>query len=218
MALRVGTVAKYAGALVICLLMASTARAVSILDFDSPGGGTISYVGGANPLVGTGISVDLVSELPGGPFLVPCTGCLLNFTTGNLVAGNASQYTFDSGGSITITGLVAGMSGGSVTLLSGSFNGLTIMNAFGIVGDSLFSDVKAPALLALFGLPNVPYSGNINMLFTATLTDPPSAFSTVPDGGDVVNTPTPEPGTLLLLSSGLGGFGYLVRRRRRVAG
>jgi hypothetical protein len=214
---RVGTFAKYTGALVGCLLIASTAHAVSMLDFDSPGGGTISYAGGVSPLVGTNISVDLVSAIPGGPFGVACSNCFLNFQTGNLVAGDASQYTFASGGSITITGLVAGMSGGSVTLLSGSFDGVTTVNGFGIAGDS-FSDFKNPALLALFGLPAGPYAGNLNLMFTAILTSSPTVFASVPDGGDVVNNSTvPEPGTLLLLSSGLGGLRYLVRRRR-VAG
>jgi hypothetical protein len=55
---------------------------------------------------------------------------------------------------------------------------------------------------------------------------PPSA-SDVPDGGDpdgniddLVNQPnsTPEPATLLLVASGLGGVGALVRRRRKAAG
>ena len=214
---RVGTVAKYTGALVGCLLLASTARAVSMLDFDSPGGGSISYAGGSSPLVGTDIPVDMVSQIPGGPFGVACSNCFLNFQTGNLVTGDASQYTFASGGSITLTGLVAGMSGGAVTLFSGSFDGLTTMNAQGINGDS-FSDFKDPVLLALFGLPGGPYAGNLNMMFTATLTSSPTAFTSMPDGGDVVNNPTvPEPGTLLLLSSGLGSLRYLVRRRR-VAG
>src|SRR5438045_658734 len=45
---------------------------------------------------------------------------------------------------------------------------------------------------------------------------PPVTFtSTSVVGGDILNSPTAEPGTIMLLGSGLIGFGYLARRRQR---
>src|SRR5262249_57435774 len=64
-------------------MLGATAHADSILDFGivTPTTGSISYAGGAAPLVGLGIDVDLVTGLPSGTSAA-CVGCVLNFITG----------------------------------------------------------------------------------------------------------------------------------------
>jgi len=114
------------------LVGTGTARAAAVLDFQlgGTGGGTISYAGGAAPLVGANIPVGIVSAT-GTPLndgvSLNITGlcggrACLNFTTGNLVSTAGSQLTFGSGTAFTITGAIpaqgtfAGLA--STTLLS----------------------------------------------------------------------------------------------------
>ncbi|HMF84877.1 MAG TPA: hypothetical protein VK598_00840, partial [Nitrospiraceae bacterium] len=112
------------------------ALADALLDFNvaAPTTGSISYAGGAAPLVGSGISVDTVVGL-GTPLndsvVLNCIGCTLDFTTG------ASTGTWTWGGgagsSITITGTVDldgnGVDAGDVTgtFLTGSFSTATVL-------------------------------------------------------------------------------------------
>jgi len=204
----------------------SQAHAVSMLDFGviAPTTGSISYAGGMNPLVGTNIQVDNIVGLPGGTTLT-CVGCVLNFTTGNLTGTTGTTWDFGGGPatSITVTGTAVDSLNNVIAsgaLLTGGFGMATVTNfanTFKIAGAS-FTDVKDPNLLAFFGLPTgIPYNGNFNISFMGTGTPPGAFASSTVLSGDIVNTPTPEPGTMLLLGSGLAGFGYLARRRRRQA-
>jgi hypothetical protein len=205
------------------LLTSAQAHALQMLDFGviAPSSGSISFAGGVAPLVGSGIDVDNVVGLPGGPTLT-CSGCILNFTTGALTGTTATTWDFGGGvtSSISITGTV--LNGTTVvasgSLLTGTFGMATVTNFGGTfkIANAAFDDVKDPDLLAFFGLPVwIPYNGNFNISFMTTSTSPPGAFtSSIVLSGDIVNTPTPEPGTMMLLGSGLAGFGYLARRRR----
>src|SRR4051794_2429755 len=104
------------------------ARAGSILDFNldavHPAGASISYAGGANPLVGSNLSVDSVVGL-GTPLndlsMLSLTGGRLDFQTGNLTGSDAGHWFFGPGGSITITTTAPIVPGASNTLLSGTF-------------------------------------------------------------------------------------------------
>src|SRR5207253_1620744 len=76
------------------------ALADSILDFTvvATTGDQISYAGGANPLVGSGLKVSQVQgqDTPANDFETrSCIGCVLNFTTGP----NSGGWTWGSGGS-----------------------------------------------------------------------------------------------------------------------
>lgn len=212
---------------------ATPVHANPMLDFNisahSPNVGSIKYttVGGA--LTGIGVKPDNVTglntPLNNGATGV-CVGCTLNFTTGALTSTTGSQWFFGGGGSIVLKGGIDFDGGGlggpndvaaGTTLLNGTFT-IADVEALGPtfkVSIAVFSDVKDPTLLAFYGLPsNIPYDGNFNISFMATGSPPGTFASTQVLSGDVVNSPTPEPGSMILLGSGLAGFAYLARRRK----
>jgi hypothetical protein len=184
--------------------------------------GSISYGGGANPLVGTSIEVDRlvgISTPANAGVPLTCVACVLGFTTGNFVSSSLQTWTFSGGGIITLTGAIPSIGiGTSTTLFTGSFLDSPFVSRLGgdlkLAGGGI-ADTKDQTLTSFFGLPNVPYLGGVNVQFQAPGV-PPSAFSSrVILSGDVANTPIPEPGTLLLIGSGLVGIGVGARRRSR---
>ncbi len=198
------------------------AHAIPILDFFVVGGGTISYGGGTTPLVGTGVqALAVVGTGTPSNAGVPhaCGGCVLDFTTGNFISSGPSSWTFGAGGTITLTGGISGP-GLSIpigtTLFAGSFtsNPVVIQGPLGLRAlVAGFSDTKNQTLTDFFGLPNASFGGLVNLSFAAP-GNPASGFtSTAVLSGDVANTPTPEPSTLLLIGSGLVGIGVGARRR-----
>jgi len=203
------------------------AQAAPVLDFGivAPTTGTISYAGGASPLVGSGIEVDNITGI-GTPsnngVTVTCVSCTLNFTTGNLTSSTATTWNFGGGGSITITGGVDLIPGGApeipvgTTLLSGSFDGASVTktnNTFRIAGAS-FVDTKDEDLLDFYGAPNTLWRGGFNISFLANGSPPNSFTSTTVLSGDVANTePIPEPASLVLLGSGLFSLGAYARKK-----
>jgi hypothetical protein len=116
-----------------------------------------------NPLVGSNIRI---SSITAGSSTVTCSGCFLNFTTGNFLSqttvGSNRTWFFDGGpqqlGQFTITGRVgaAGLTT-DTTLLSGYFTAPTL-SLTGIIGTTpryrLFSgslvDVKNTNLVDYF--------------------------------------------------------------------
>ncbi len=196
------------------------AHAIPILDFFVVGGGTISYGGGTTPLVGTGVQAFAVvgTGTPSNAGVPQaCVGCVLDFTTGNFISSGPSSWTFSGGGTIAITGTIPFIGiGTSTTLLTGSFtsNPVVIQGPLGLRAlVAGFSDTKNQTLTDFFGLPNASFGGLVNLSFAAP-GNPASGFtSTAVLSGDVANSPVPEPGTLLLIGSGLVGIGVGARRR-----
>ena len=223
--------------LALSLAFSSQAYAAGMLDFGviAPTTGSISYAGGANPLVGSNIEVDNITGL-GTPLNAgvagqrDCIGCLLNFTTGNLISTTANSWTFGPGGTITIVGGIdlndnMVLDGTDIpagtTLLSGSFIGSVTVTAFpgGFrVAGAGFTDVKDADLAAFYGLPGgdgVSYMGGFNLSFMSGALPPNGFTSSEVFSGDIVNQQVDLPSSLLLLGSGLVGFAYLSARTRR---
>jgi hypothetical protein len=203
------------------------ASAPPVLDFGmvAPTPGTLSYSGGINPLVGTNIEVDEVVGLstPSNDGVIKnCTGCTLNFTTGN--EDGSGTWNFTGGGTITVTGSVDDVTAGP-NLLAGSFTSASIkefdlgLYKFEIAGAG-FTDTKDTDLLDFYGLPSGDYGGGLNLSF---LLDPSITFGSAFSvsglaSGDIVNSPVPIPPAVLLFGAGLVGLVTVARRRNNVDG
>jgi len=206
------------------------ARAGSILDFNldavHPAGASISYAGGATPLVGTDLSVDSVVG-KGTPLnalsILNLTGGRLDFQTGNLTGSDSGHWFFGPGGSISITTTAPIVAGASNTLLSGTFTSAEVdYSNDGIPGYKVviaaFVNSVDDKLAAYYRIPpGLPWAGNLNFSFFAAGI-PPGAFNSFSSdnlgSGDVITSAIPEPGSLLMGSIAVAGLALFRFHRR----
>ncbi|MCP9447989.1 MAG: hypothetical protein NNA22_10530, partial [Nitrospira sp.] len=179
-----------------------------VLDFS----GTVSYAGGATPLVTTNGGVVTVDN---GPTTLPITGGLLDFSTGNFTGGSATstgfQNIYGGGGSLTITGTVGSASG---TLLSGSFSGpvtfdCCLAGTSSLNGLLTISSVDS-TLASLLGF-NLPATGGslaqVQLFLSGLPSGPGVAFSGLQGGGVLTVTDyVPLPPAVFLMGSGLASL------------
>lgn len=217
-------------ALVALVGMTSTVQAQPLVDFTVPAsnpGASISYAGGANPLVGSNIRITEVTGL-GTPLndLVSqaVTSGVLNLTSGNFTGSSGSgnwQFGVGPVNGITITGAVPGAGiGSSTTLLQGTILSASVTAGAGNfkVAVDAFINTIDPTLASYYGVL-VNAAGSFNIGFQAPGTAPGAFSSTRVTSGDVLSTAVPAPGFLVLLCSGGAAslFGYAWRRAKAVA-
>lgn len=202
-----------------------------VIDFGIiyPTAGSISYAGGANPLIGIDISVDNVTGTGGtanGGVTFNLLNAKLNFTTGALTSFDANNWYF-GGGSGTTIGLTGTIDvNGNNIIDAGDITGVLFSGFFGSVqvakvGDTYrvavgaFFDTKNEKLEDLYGFGHgLAWIGNFNISFYANNSIPPNGFtSTNLLSGDITDSVS-EPASLLLMGAGLIGVAAIIRRRK----
>ena len=198
-----------ASAAVIFGLASSTSAFALVLDFrdaNAAGTGNISPLGGGN-WQGVGIGMDQLAVFNGALTLYDLDGAVACAPCGGTTAASLDFNTLT--GTFSITGSVPSLGVGNTVLLDGTISSFTA-GPGGASGTTEInfrgSDTKDPELLIALGIdPELPFNfGGFTINMTADGT---------PISVDIPNSAVPEPGTVLLMGTGLAGLGLLRWRK-----
>ena len=214
------------------------AVAVPTLSFDNPDvdGGTVSFAGGNGGVTATGVIFTQVIGVdtplnPGVVLFCSPGNCLLDFTTGANSQLGPPVYTFDGGGTVTMTGglnTAADGSGiqivpaGTALVVNGSFQGPEVVLANVAESNLLFigagTDSKDTTLAAFYGLVNPFGFATTELSLGGATIDPiTGTFTATVTDADFQNTAVvPLPPTGLLVGLGLLLMGSAAGLRRFV--
>lgn len=193
-------------------LCTGSASAATI-DFSTGGGGlggTLT-IGGGN-VTGSGIFIDqiIVSTplFPNAVFNVDGTGACLD------LVGGCGLLAFDrNANTISIVGSIPALSVGLQTLLEGDLSGGVIVTLNTPTAGSIFAsglDSKARELLVALGLD--PTTQFAHFGFVSGINgDGQGNYTAI--STDITNTAVPEPGSLMLLGTGISAVAVSLRRR-----
>ena len=231
-----------AGSWALALTLAGvwgTTASAGPLEFDltaQSNAGSVSFLGGATPLLGTNLQVASVTGFnsPSNPNAVlPIQQGTLNFATGAFTGTGTTgqEWDFGAGGSVSMTGAIPslGITDPHTILLSGSFVGTPFVrpvaagvNTLAVEGAG-FLNLVNPTLASYFGLPiGTTYNGGLTFLFNGAGA-PGSPFH----NGDYLSghltsapmnsPPVPEPSSVLVIGLGFAGLALSAHRRGRRA-